>query len=97
MNTETIPGEEIAGQHRPVVADIEDGKVLRDPVAVKERWRAYFEHLLNEDFPRKPKAPAEPVAGPMQPWTVDEVRKTIKKMKAGKATNPGGIPVEAWR
>ncbi|EYC43100.1 hypothetical protein Y032_0503g2638 [Ancylostoma ceylanicum] len=75
----------------------EDGEVLRDPVAVKERWRVYFEHLLNEEFPRKPKAPAEPVAGPMQPWTADEVRKAIKKMKAGKATGPDGIPVEAWR
>ncbi|EYC28674.1 hypothetical protein Y032_0007g3350 [Ancylostoma ceylanicum] len=75
----------------------EDGEVLRDPVAVKERWRVYFEHLLNEEFPRKPKAPTEPVAGLMQPWTVDEVRKAIKKMKAGKATGPDGIPVEAWR
>ncbi|EYC10484.1 hypothetical protein Y032_0055g2580 [Ancylostoma ceylanicum] len=75
----------------------EDGEVLRDPVAVKERWRVYFEHLLNKESPRKPKAPAEPVAGPMQPWTADEVRKAIKKMKAGKATGPDGIPVEAWR
>ncbi|EYC19129.1 hypothetical protein Y032_0025g1189 [Ancylostoma ceylanicum] len=33
----------------------------------------------------------------MQPWTADEVRKAIKKMKAGKATGPDGIPVEAWR
>ncbi|EYC35814.1 hypothetical protein Y032_0975g3266 [Ancylostoma ceylanicum] len=71
--------------------------VLRDPVAVKERWRVYFEHLLNEEFPREPKAPAEPVAGPMQPWTVHEVRKAIKKVKAGRATGPDGIPVEAWR
>ncbi|EYC39622.1 hypothetical protein Y032_0649g1127 [Ancylostoma ceylanicum] len=66
----------------------EDGEVLRDPVAVKERWRVYFEHLLKEEFPRKPKAPTEPVTGPMQPWTVDEVREAIKKMKAGKATGP---------
>ncbi|EYB97300.1 hypothetical protein Y032_0142g2346 [Ancylostoma ceylanicum] len=75
----------------------EDGEVLRDAVAVKERWRAYFEQLLNEEFPRKERNSAEPVAGPIQPWTVDEVRMAMKKMKAGKASGPDGIPVEAWR
>ncbi|EYB84936.1 hypothetical protein Y032_0307g2033 [Ancylostoma ceylanicum] len=75
----------------------EDGEVLRDAVAVKERWRAYFEQLLNEEFSRKERNSAEPVAGPIQPWTVDEVRMAMKKMKAGKASGPDGIPVEAWR
>ncbi|EYC20769.1 hypothetical protein Y032_0021g411 [Ancylostoma ceylanicum] len=75
----------------------EDGEVLRDAVAVKERRRAYFEHLLNEEFLRKERNSAEPVAGPIQPWTVDEVRMAMKKMKAGKASGPDGIPVEAWR
>ncbi|EYC46334.1 hypothetical protein Y032_0401g787 [Ancylostoma ceylanicum] len=75
----------------------EEGDVLRDPMAVKERWRAYFAHLLNEEFPRKKNFPGEPVAGPVQQWTVDEVRKAVKKMKVGKAPGPDGIPMEAWR
>ncbi|EYC11315.1 hypothetical protein Y032_0051g2137 [Ancylostoma ceylanicum] len=73
----------------------EEGDVLRDLMAVKER--AYFAHLLNEEFPRKKNFPGEPVAGPVQPSTVDEVRKTVKKMKVKKAPGPDGIPMEAWR
>ncbi|EYB81397.1 hypothetical protein Y032_0384g394 [Ancylostoma ceylanicum] len=75
----------------------EEGDVLRDPRAVKERWRAYFAHLLNEEFPRKKNFLDEPVAGPVQPWTVNEVRKAVKKMKVGKAPGTDGILMEAWR
>ncbi|EYC07842.1 hypothetical protein Y032_0068g161 [Ancylostoma ceylanicum] len=74
-----------------------DGEVLRDAMAVKKRWRAYFEHLLNEEFPRKERNPAQPLAGPTQPWKIGEARMAMKKMKAGKASCPDGIPVEAWR
>ncbi|EYB82884.1 hypothetical protein Y032_0348g3176 [Ancylostoma ceylanicum] len=66
-------------------------------MAVKERWRAYFAHLLNEEFPRKTNFLGEPLVEPVQPWTVDEVRKAVKKMKVGKAPGPDGIPTEAWR
>ncbi|EYC40920.1 hypothetical protein Y032_0589g366 [Ancylostoma ceylanicum] len=72
----------------------EEDDVWRDPLAVKERWRAYFAHLLNEEFSRKKNFPGEPVAGPVQPWTVDEVRKAVNKMKVGKAPGPNGIPMK---
>ncbi|EYB83113.1 hypothetical protein Y032_0342g3027 [Ancylostoma ceylanicum] len=75
----------------------EDGKVLRDPVAVKQRWRTYFSHLLNEEFPRKERVSIPPTAGPIQPWTIEEVRKVVKKMKVGKAAGPDGVPVEVWK
>ncbi|EYB93784.1 hypothetical protein Y032_0179g755 [Ancylostoma ceylanicum] len=75
----------------------EDGKVLRDPVAVKQRWRTYFPHLLNEEFPRKERVSIPPTAGPIQPWTIEEVRKVVKKMKVGKAAGPDGVPVEVWK
>ncbi|EYB90344.1 hypothetical protein Y032_0221g2564 [Ancylostoma ceylanicum] len=75
----------------------EDGKVLRDPVAVKQRWRTYFSHLLNEEFPRKERVSTPPTAGPIQPWTIEEVRKVVKKMKVGKAAGPDGVPAEVWK
>ncbi|VDO67701.1 unnamed protein product [Heligmosomoides polygyrus] len=31
------------------------------------------------------------------PWTQEEVRKAIGKMKLGKAAGPDGVPVEAWK
>ncbi|EYC15084.1 hypothetical protein Y032_0038g3624 [Ancylostoma ceylanicum] len=43
----------------------EDGEVLRDAVAVKDQWRAYFEHLLNKEFPREERNSAQPIAGPI--------------------------------
>ncbi|EYC35682.1 hypothetical protein Y032_1001g3351 [Ancylostoma ceylanicum] len=64
----------------------EEGNMLRDPVAVKQRWRTYFSQLLNEELPRKERVVTPPTAGPVQPWTIEEVRKVVKKMKVGKAT-----------
>ncbi|EYC28016.1 hypothetical protein Y032_0008g29 [Ancylostoma ceylanicum] len=75
----------------------EEGNVLRDPVAVKQRWRTYFLQLLNEEFPRKERVVPPPTAGSVQPWAIDEVRKVVKKMKVGKATGPDGVPVEVWK
>ncbi|EYC16299.1 hypothetical protein Y032_0034g2914 [Ancylostoma ceylanicum] len=75
----------------------EEGKVLRDPVAVKQRWRAFFSQLLNEEFLRKERVLTPPTAGPVQPWNIEEVRKVVKKMKVGKATGPDGVPVEVWK
>ncbi|EYC31707.1 hypothetical protein Y032_0003g1195 [Ancylostoma ceylanicum] len=31
----------------------EDGKVVRDPVEVRQTWRKYFLPILNEEFPRE--------------------------------------------
>ncbi|VDP09328.1 unnamed protein product [Heligmosomoides polygyrus] len=30
-----------------------DGRVLRKPVEVRERWKEYVKKLLNEEFPRR--------------------------------------------
>ncbi|EYC05888.1 hypothetical protein Y032_0079g1241 [Ancylostoma ceylanicum] len=75
----------------------EGGKVLRDPLTVKQRCRMYFSHLSNEEFPRKERVSTPPTAGPIQAWTIEEVRKVVKKMKVGKAAGPDGVPVEVWK
>uniref|UniRef100_A0A183GWI8 Reverse transcriptase domain-containing protein n=1 Tax=Heligmosomoides polygyrus TaxID=6339 RepID=A0A183GWI8_HELPZ len=74
-----------------------DGRVLRKPVEVRERWEEYFKELLNEEFPRREAEEEQPTEGPIPPWTQEEVRKAIGKMKLGKAAGPDGVPVEAWK
>ncbi|VDL75520.1 unnamed protein product [Nippostrongylus brasiliensis] len=72
------------------------GSVLRGPAEVKSRWEEYFKGLLNEEFPRESVRDAEPVEGPMQLWTAEEVQKAVMKMKVGKAVGPDRVPVEIW-
>ncbi|VDP24192.1 unnamed protein product [Heligmosomoides polygyrus] len=74
-----------------------DGRVLRKPVEVRERWEGYFKELLNEEFPRREAQEEQPTERPILPWTQEEVRKAIGKWKLGKAAGPDGVPVEAWK
>ncbi|VDP07174.1 unnamed protein product [Heligmosomoides polygyrus] len=74
-----------------------DGRVLRKPVEVRERWEEYFKELLNKDFPRREVKEEQPTEGPIPPWTQEEVCKAIGKTKLGKGAGPDGVPVEAWK
>ncbi|VDO77762.1 unnamed protein product [Heligmosomoides polygyrus] len=65
-----------------------DGRVLRKPVEVRERW---------EEFPRREAEEEQPTEGPIPPWTQEEVHKAIGKMKLGKAAGPDDVPAEAWK
>ncbi|VDO95676.1 unnamed protein product [Heligmosomoides polygyrus] len=44
-----------------------DGRVLRKPVEVRERWEEYFKELLNEEFPRREAEEEQPTEGPITP------------------------------
>ncbi|VDO95809.1 unnamed protein product [Heligmosomoides polygyrus] len=72
-----------------------DGRVLRKPLEVRERWKEYFKELLNEEFPRREAQEEQRSEGPIPPWTKEEVGKAIGKMKLGKPAAPDGVPVEA--
>ncbi|VDO94622.1 unnamed protein product [Heligmosomoides polygyrus] len=47
--------------------------------------------------PRREAEEEQPTEGLIPPWTQEEVRKAIGKMKLGKAAGPDGVPVEAWK
>ncbi|VDP13635.1 unnamed protein product [Heligmosomoides polygyrus] len=49
-----------------------DGRVLRKPVEVRERWEEYFKEL-NEEFPRRQAEEEQPTEGPIPSWTQEEV------------------------
>ncbi|VDO78015.1 unnamed protein product [Heligmosomoides polygyrus] len=74
-----------------------DGRVLRKPVEVRERWEEYFKELLNEESPRREAEEAQPTDGPIPPWTQEEVHKTMGKIKLENTAGPDGVPVEAWK
>ena len=74
-----------------------NGVVLTEETDIIERWRSYFEQLMNvenERINRTVEARAETV---VEAIAEEEVEKALGKMKKGKATGPDDIPVEAWR
>ena len=60
-----------------------------------ERWKAYFEKLLNEKRDHKEPETHVPTAGPIPLVTTAEVQGNMTKMKKGKCCGPDGIPIEA--
>ena len=68
---------------------------MTDEAKVLNRWKEYFEDLMNVENKRWELAAR--VNGEIQRITEDEVRTAMKKMKNGKAVGPDDIPVEAWR
>ena len=64
---------------------------------VKQRWKEYFDNLLNQENPReKREMRTEERERDVEDISVEEVRTGLRKMKKGKAQRPDDIPVEAW-
>ncbi|XP_026498876.1 uncharacterized protein LOC113402778 [Vanessa tameamea] len=60
----------------------EAGKVLCRDEEIKERWKIYFEKLMNEE----------------NDWNgILQEAQQLKSMKNGKALGPDDIPVEVWK
>ena len=73
-----------------------DGTIKLIPAQVQERWKGYFEELLNlenpnvlEDYPA--------VHGPIEEVTENEVSLALKCMKSGKAAGPSEVTAEMFK
>ena len=75
----------------------QEGSVLTDENQIRERWKGYFETLLNEENPRMVTGDGTPNQGMTTEVTRTEVQKALRKMKNGKSPGPDEIPVEAWK
>ena len=75
----------------------QEGSVLTDENQIRERWKGYFETLLNEENPRMVTGDGTPNQGMTTEVTRTEVEKALRKMKNGKSPGPDEIPVEAWK
>ncbi|KAK3517800.1 hypothetical protein QTP70_018963, partial [Hemibagrus guttatus] len=75
-----------------------DGRVLTSEESVQRRWKEYFEELMNEESEREKRVEGvNSVEQKVDKIRKDEVRKSLKRMKSGKAVGPDDIPVEVWK
>ena len=84
----------MAGERKDIVdmkcLKNENGEVLVEADAVKERWREYMERLLNIENDWDGVLEGDKVEGPCELINEKEVEEAIKVMKAGKAGKAGG-------
>ena len=74
-----------------------EGSVLTDENQIRERWKVYYETLLNEENPRMVTGDGTPNQGMTTEVTRTEVEKALRKMKNEKSPGPDEIPVEEWK
>ena len=73
------------------------GKILMEKEKVKQRWKKYFDNLINCEKPRERKETrAERRERDVDNISEEEVMTGLRKIKKGKAQGPDDIPVEAW-
>ena len=73
-----------------------DGNVLVDPDQIKQRWKDYYEELLNQENPRVRRGGGVGRLGGVTPITEMEVNEALRKVKRGKGVGPDLIPAEVW-
>jgi 2-oxoglutarate dehydrogenase complex dehydrogenase (E1) component-like enzyme len=89
----------ITGKHAPMVKSVRDenGKILTDPMKVKERWKEYFDKLYNDpnevddnilnDIPESANKDTAPDI------MESEVRAAIGRLKQRKANGVDNVSV----
>ena len=60
----------------------------------KKVWKEHMEVIINEKNPWDGMVDVEVVEGPMEPFAMNEVERTLGIMKNGKASGPTGIVKE---
>ena len=64
----------------------------------KERWKEYFEDLMNEENEREPRVEEVTVVDQeVAKVSKAEMRRILNRMKSGKTVGPDEIPVEVWK
>ena len=64
---------------------------------VKQRWKKYFDDLLNQENPtERTETKTEETKRDVEDVFAEEVRTGLRKMKKGKVQGPDDLPVEVW-
>ena len=64
------------------------GAILTESGEIKGRWKQHFDKLFNAEKPREQLDELPPIEGPVQCFSLDEVKKQMAKMGKGKACGP---------
>ena len=84
-------------QHVKVIKD-ENDNVMVNSEAVLNRWKEYFEKLMNEENNRDPRTEETKVVNEeVNCVSREEVKNALRRMKKGKAVGPDELPVEVWK
>ena len=76
----------------------EEERVLVEDLNILERWREYYQKLMNEHNPREGRNEQQAeVEGDITEITSAEIETALRNMKNGKATGPDNLPAEVWK
>ena len=79
------------------VINSKTGEILMVEEKVKQRWKEYFDDLLNQENPRERREMrTEETKRDVEDISVEKVRTGLRKMKKRKAQGTDDIPVEVW-
>ncbi|XP_063537823.1 uncharacterized protein LOC134747173 [Cydia strobilella] len=73
------------------------GKLLTSHKEISKRWKEYYDHLMNEEFPSEDLPYMPSLAGPIDCISPEETKKALLSMKYHKATGPDQIPADIWK
>ena len=72
--------------------------VLVDDLNIWERWREYYQKLMNEDNPREGRNEQQAeVEDDVTEINSAEIEMALRNVKNEKATGPDNLPVKVWK
>ncbi len=74
----------------------ENGAIKIEEAEVRDRWKRYFEELLNDENENVIEE-VSVVEGPIEDVTEEEVKRAVKGMKNGKAPGPSGVTADMFK
>ncbi|XP_042866397.1 uncharacterized protein LOC122249519 [Penaeus japonicus] len=74
-----------------------NGNVMTDNQQLKNRWKEYYQQLMNVENPRTERVIAAKEEREVEEVSLTEVTEAITQMKRGKSVGPADILVEAWK